>query len=139
MLTGRERINMKKKKRFGDYVVIVLLLSLLGGTFWLYVHNNSKEIPYFYLENNTNRKAVVEVTFYRYENENAKKPYREDTFTYTVMPMQDVKCSAPVSDGEKCVFSWKAVVKTKGFLIGETTGKLYGDDGTGYYIVLTDA
>ena len=79
------------------------------------------------------------MTFYRYENENAKKPYREDTFTYTVMPMQDVKCSAPVSDGEKCVFSWKAVVKTKGFLIGETTGKLYGEDGTGYYIVLTDA
>ena len=55
------------------------------------------------------------------------------------MPMQDVKCSAPVSDGEKCVFSWKAVVKTKGFLIGETTGKLYGEAGTGYYIVLTDA
>ena len=49
---------MKKKRRFGDYVVIVLLLSLLGGTFWLYVHNNSKEIPYFYLENNTNRKAA---------------------------------------------------------------------------------
>ena len=130
---------MKKKRRFGDYVVIVLLLSLLGGTFWLYVHNNSKEIPYFYLENNTNKTATVEVTFYRYKSEDDRKPYREDTFTYTVMPMQDVKCSAPVSDGEKCVFSWEAVVKTKGFLIGETTGKLYGEDGTGYYIVLTDA
>ena len=139
MLTGRERINMKKKKRFGDYVVIVLLLSLLGGTFWLYVHNNSKEIPYFYLENNTNRDATVEVTFYRYKNESDTKPYREDTFTYTVRPMQDVKCIAPASDGEKCVFSWKAVVVTKGFLLGETTGKLYGEDGIGYYIVLTDS
>ena len=130
---------MKNKKRFGDYVVIVLLLSLLGGTFWLYVHNNSKEIPYFYLENNTNRDATVEVTFYRYKNESDTKPYREDTFTYTVRPMQDVKCIAPASDGEKCVFNWKAVVVTKGFLMGETTGKLFGEDGIGYYIVLTDA
>ena len=128
-----------KKKRFGDYVVIVLLLSLLGVVFWMYVQNNSKDIPYFYLENNTNRTAVVKVTFYRYENENSKKPYREDTFSYTVQPMQDVKCSAPVSDGEKCVYRWKAVVETKGFLIGESSGKLYGEDGVGYYIVLTDA
>ncbi len=128
-----------KKRKFMDYVVIVFLLGILGFVGWMYVHNNSKEVPYFYLENNTDRDAKVEVTFYRYKNETDTTPYREDTFTYTVRPMQDVKCIAPVSDGEKYVFSWKAVVITKGFLIGETTGKLYGEEGTGYYIVLTDA
>ena len=128
-----------KKRTFMDYVVIILLLGILGFVGWMYVHNNSKEVPFFYLENNTNKNAVVEVTFYRYENEDAKKPYREDTFTYTVLPMQDVKCLAPVSDGEKCVYRWKAVVKTKGFLIGETSGELFGEQGTGYYIVLTES
>ena len=128
-----------KKRKFMDYVVIVFLLGFLGFVGWLYVHNNSMEAPYFYLENNTNREATVEVTLYRYKSESDIKPYREDTFTYIVRPMQDVKCSAPVTDGEKCVFSWKAVVVTKGFLIGETTGKLFGEDGEGYSIVLTDA
>ena len=128
-----------KKRKFSDYIVIILLLAIMGGVGYMYVKNNSKEVPYFYLENNTNRDATVEVTFYRYKNESDTKPYREDTFTYTVRPMQDVKCIAPASDGEKCVFSWKAVVVTKGFLLGETTGKLYGEDGIGYYIVLTDS
>ena len=98
-----------KKRKFSDYIVIILLLAILGGVGYLYVKNNSKEVPYFYLENNTNRDATVEVTFYRYKNESDTKYYREDTFTYTVRPMQDVKCLAPVSDGEKCAFSWKAV------------------------------
>ena len=127
-----------KKRKFMDYVVIVFLFGFLGFVGWLYVHNNSKEVPFFYLENATGKDAVVEVTFYLYQDETAPDYYRKDTVKYTVRAYQDVECVPPVNSRATHVIRWTAEVKTEGFLIGATSGNLYGAEAFNQYIVLTE-
>ena len=136
-LKGRNYLYMKKRK-FVDWVVIVLLIGLLTVAGVMYVKGNNRERPFFYIENATGKEAVVEVTYYLFQDEMTKEPYRTDTIKYTVKGYQTVECIPPSASRATHVIRWTAELKTSGLLIGATKGNLYGAEAFNQYIVLTE-
>lgn len=126
------------KRKFTDYVIVFILLVFLAGTGVMYIKNNTREIPFFYIENTTNKEAVVEVTYYLYQDEETDVYYRKDTLKYTVKPYQAVECVPPVTSKATHVIRWKAELTTEGLLIGSTEGNLYGEEAFNQYNMITE-